>query len=67
MASMTYYVALAFTRSEKTGITVTVHSIAPLGDVMGQAGDDEPSEAGRHFPASVCRAHGNRMHCQRNS
>jgi hypothetical protein len=31
-----------------------------------QARDDEASEAGRHFPTSACRAHGDRMRCGRN-
>ena len=36
-----------------TGVKVTVHSIAAPSYVMGQAGDDEASEAGHHFPTAV--------------
>ena len=36
------------------------------GEVMGQAGAGEASEAGHCFPTAVCPAHGNRMHSQRN-
>jgi hypothetical protein len=48
------------------GVTVTVHSIAALGYVMGQVEDGETSEANHHFPTAACRVYDNRMHCHRN-